>query len=446
MIGSYFCSWSSKWSYQKEELDIKDVDSDIVYISFAQPDCDYKKGSFEGTGLSFSSSFEVVSGACELLKETKTVMLSVGGGTYHGWSALNVDALIALADDLHCKGIDIDWEPQQGAASAHEMAGIIDAFRAKYTGFLSFATAHVGAYGQGAFISSQPISMYTGVNYPGLIESGHKLDWLNVMAYDAGPTFDPLECYDSYKAIFSKKIYMGIEIGDQAWGGVITTLSDVEKLYSHIKDKGDDLFIWSWLKPGPFTFQQVAEIVHATPKIIITQPEPTLEPELEPEPPLEPEPQPEPPIEPEPPLEPEPQKRPIDQVQEPEVQPDKPKDTTPELPIPEIPIFEPKLPVIERLADKVVWEPALPLHRGILVFYKNATYKCRIAHSAIQGWEPDVAIALFTLVKDPLKTDWMPQMEYHTNETVIHKGKKYTCVAGHVSQSDWEPGMVGLWR
>jgi hypothetical protein len=106
MIGSYFCSWSSKWSYQKEELDIKDVESDIIYISFAQPDCAYQKGSFEGTGLSFSSSFEVVAGACELLKDTKTVMLSVGGGTYHGWSALNVDAIIALANDLHCKGID----------------------------------------------------------------------------------------------------------------------------------------------------------------------------------------------------------------------------------------------------------------------------------------------------------------------------------------------------
>jgi chitinase len=432
MIGSYFCSWSSKWCYQKEELDIKDVESDIIYISFAQPDCQYQKGSFEGTGLSFSSSFEVVAGACELLKETKTVMLSVGGGTYHGWSALNVDALIALANDLHCKGIDIDWEPQQGAASAHEMAKIIDMFRDKYTGYLSFATAHVGAYGQGSFINSQPNSMYTGVNYPGLIESGHKLDWLNVMAYDAGPTFDPLECFDSYKAIFAKKIYMGIEIGDQAWGGVITTLQDVKKLYGHIKDKGGELFVWSWLKPGPFTFQQVSEIIHATPEIIITSPQP-----VEPQP-VEPQ-----PVEPQPV---EPEKRPIDQVEEPETQPDKPKDTTEELPVPDIPIFEPKLPTIEKGEGKAIWEPALPLHKNSLVFYKNATYQCRIAHTSIQGWEPDVAIALFTLVKDPLKTDWMPQMEYSTNETVLHKGKKYTCVAGHVSQKDWEPGMVGLWK
>ena len=64
-------------------------------------------------------------------------MLSVGGGTYHGWSSLNVEAICSLADDLHCKGIDIDWEPQDGAASASEMSVIIDKFREHYTGYLS---------------------------------------------------------------------------------------------------------------------------------------------------------------------------------------------------------------------------------------------------------------------------------------------------------------------
>jgi chitinase len=411
MIGSYFCSWSSKWTSKKEDLDIKDVDSDIIYISFVQPDCTYQKGSFQGTGLSFNSDFQVVAGACELLKETKTVMLSVGGGTYHGWSSLNVDAIIALADDLHCKGIDIDWEPQQGAAQAQDMAPIIDAFRSKYTGYLSFATAHVGAYGYGEFKNSLPASLYTGANYPGLLKSGDKLDWINVMAYDAGPTFDPQECFDSYKAIFSKKIYMGIEIGDQAWGGVVTTLSDVEKLYNHIKNENAGLFVWSWLKPGPFTFQQVAAIVYRSPPILEQEP-----------------------------------KRPIDQVDTPSTQPEKPKDTTPELPVPPTPTYEPKLPTIEPGQGKLVWKSGILLENGDLVFHNNATYKARISHRTLTGWEPDVAIALFTLVKDPLKTDWMPQMEYAIGEKVLHKSKEYTCVVSHVSQSDWEPGMVGLWK
>ena len=410
MIGSYFCSWSSKWTSKSEELDINEVESDIIYISFTKPDCSYKKGSFEGTGLSFSSSFDVVSKACESLQETKTVMLSVGGGTYHGWSSLNVDAICALADDLHCKGIDIDWEPQDGSASASQMSEIIDKFREKYTGYLSFATAHVGAYGHDSFTNSQPISMYTGVNYPGLKQSGDKLDWINVMAYDAGHTFDPLESYDAYKAIFKKKIYMGIEIGDQAWGGVVTSIDDVKHLYNHIKSQGDGLFIWSWLKPGPITFQQIAALT--IPSIII---------------------------------DPNPVKRSIEQVDTPDSQPEKEKDTTPELPIPEQ-TFEPKLPFIKPLEDRVQWEKGLWLERDKLVFHQNKTYKVIAGHSSTLGWEPDVAIALFTLVKDPSKQDWVSQMDYYQGETALHEGKKYECVISHTSQTDWAPGKCGLWK
>lgn len=411
MIGSYFCSWSSKWSGKKEELDIKDVDSDIIYISFAKPDCKYTKGSFEGTGLSFSSDFDIVEGACFLLKDTKTVMLSVGGGTYHGWDSLDVDSLISLADDLHCKGIDIDWEPQDGAASAHLMADIIDQFREKYTGYLSFATAHVGAYGKDDFIHSMPASMYTGVNYEGLVKSGSKLDWINVMAYDAGPTFDPLECYDAYKTIYKGKIYMGIELGDQAWGGVITTLDDVKKLYDHIKPSGGDLFVWSWLKSGPFSFEEVHSLTKTTPSIIITEPASP--------------------------------KRPIEQVDSPEQQPTKEKDTS--LPIPDQ-TFDPKLPIIAPLEPRNMWEPNQWVNTNSLVFYNNKTFKVIAGHTTSVGWEPDRALALFTLVKDPLKKDWVTQMEYFPGETVLFEGRYYQCVIGHTSQSDWAPGVCGLWK
>lgn len=411
MIGSYFCSWSSKWAGKKEDVDIKDVESDIIYISFVQPDCSYTKGSFAGTGLSFSSDFNVISQACELLKE-KTLMLSVGGGTYHGWDKLNVDAICALADDLHCKGIDIDWEPQDGLASASKMATIIDKFREKYTGYLSFATCHVGAYGQGNFANSQPVSMYTGVNYQGLIKSGDKLDWINVMAYDAGYSFNPCESYDAYKTIFPKKIYMGIEIGDQAWGGVITTLDDVKTLYNHIKANGDSLFVWSWLKPGPFTFQDVANIYHAIPTIII---------------------------------DPNNVKRAIEHVDTPIVQPEKAKDTTPVLPIPDQ-TFEPKLPIIEKLEPRREWEAGLALETKELVFYNNMTYKVLARHTSNIGWEPNVALSLFTLVKDPLKVEWISQMEYFPGEYVMYQGKKYKCIIGHTSQTDWAPGKCGLWQ
>jgi len=409
MIGSYFCSWSSKWTSKKEELDIKDVESDIIYISFAKPDCQYTKGSFHGTGLQFSSDFQVVSDACKLLQDTKTVMLSVGGGTYHGWNHLNVDAIISLADDLHCKGIDIDWEPQDGAASAQEMGRIINDFRTKYTGYLSFATTHVGAYGFGDFTNSQPKSIYTGCNYFGLRGCGDQLDWINVMAYDAGPTFDPIECYNAYKSIFSKKIYMGIVLGDHAWGGVITSLQDVEKLYSHISPQGDSLFFWSWLKPGPFTYQEAISLIKI-PKIVI---------------------------------DPNPAKRPIEQVDTPSSQPEKEKAI--ELPIPDQ-TFDPKLDIIKPLEPRIDWAPGQVLEAKQLVFYDNKTYKVLAKHTSLSGWEPTLALSLFTLVKDPLKEEWITQMEYFAGEMVLHEGKKYECVISHTSQIDWAPGKCGLWK
>jgi hypothetical protein len=203
---------------------------------------------------------------------------------------------------------------------------------------------------------------------------------------------------------------MGIEIGDQAWGGVVTTIEDVKSLYDHVKVLNDGLFVWSWLKPGPITFQQIKALT--IPSIII---------------------------------DPNPIKRPIEQVDTPEAQPEKEKDTTTELPTPEQ-IFEPKLPVIEPLAPRKVWTPGLWLETKELVFYKNKTYKVIAGHSTTLGWEPDVALSLFTLVKDPLKEEWISQMEYFPGEFVIHDGQKYECVIGHTSQTDWAPGKCGLWK
>lgn len=401
MIGCYFPSWSSKWTDKPEEVDISQVEGDIIYISFAKPDCQYQTGSFEGTGLSFSSSFQVIADACKQLPDTKTLMLSVGGGTYGNWKNLNVDAICALADDLHCKGIDIDWEPTDGAASSDEMAPIIKAIRAKYTGYISFATAHVGAYGHGAFINAQPVSMYTGVNYQGLIDCKDDLDWINVMAYDAGSSFDPLICYDSYKAIFPKKIYMGIEIGDQAWGGVITSLVDVEKLYQHVSPQGDSLFVWSWKKPGPFTTADVQQI--------------TLK------------------------------KRSIDQVDDPIQQPIE-KEKAISLPVPEIPEPKVDIPVIGPHVSKVVWEPGLELLKDDIVWYIDSSFKVRASHTSLLGWEPTKALSLFIRCKDSNKDCWSDQTPYAVGETVVHNGKKYECVIAHVSQIDWQPGMVGLWK
>ena len=72
-IGVYFQSWSSNWSSSSSSLDLSKVDLpiNIVYLSFVNPSCNYVKGSnvLSGTGLDFSSDFNVVKGAISILKK-----------------------------------------------------------------------------------------------------------------------------------------------------------------------------------------------------------------------------------------------------------------------------------------------------------------------------------------------------------------------------------------
>jgi chitinase len=248
MIGIYFQSWSSKWS--SSDLDLASTDGDIIYLSFVKPSCQYRSGqhTFLGTGLDFSSDFKVVQSAIRVLKsKNKIVMLSVGGATYP-FDSLNVDGVVALAKDLECDGIDIDWEPTTKASG--EFANIINRFAEKKLRYLSAAVFSIGAFGVNEWTNAQPQGMYTGLNRQGLIEAGHRLDWINIMAYDAGDTFNPTEAFMAYKAIFKNKIYLGFEVGQQAWGGALLTLDQVKLWGQFVKNQGGHYFIWSWQKQG----------------------------------------------------------------------------------------------------------------------------------------------------------------------------------------------------
>ena len=45
------------------------------------------------------------------------------------------------------------------------------------------------------------------------------LDMINIMAYDAGPTFRPLEAYAAYRSYFPGSILIGLTSPPEAWGG-----------------------------------------------------------------------------------------------------------------------------------------------------------------------------------------------------------------------------------
>lgn len=180
MIAAYFPSWSSPWTSDASKMDLALIPDNYpgincVNISFAQPDMTYTKGSFSGTGLEFSQDFQVVVDAIEILKNKgSVVMLSVGGGSY--WSrkkTTNIDAWIALANDLGCSGIDIDWEVGVQDASSLT-AAIFYLHNASPDHFLSFAGFSTGAYGADGDI-------YKGMAIDAMTKVGSYVDWINIM-------------------------------------------------------------------------------------------------------------------------------------------------------------------------------------------------------------------------------------------------------------------------
>lgn len=167
-------------------------------------------------------------------------MLSVGGATYPFPKPFNPWPSIQLCWDLGCTGIDIDWESDTG--NQDDFAALVGIYRSAWPeGKFSSAVWSTGAY--------QPDgSNYRGINLKGLYEGG--LDWINIMAYDAGIDFDPIDAYNTYKTVYKNKIYLGIELGQQAWGGHVSLRDEITNIINHVIPKGDDIFIWAYQKPN----------------------------------------------------------------------------------------------------------------------------------------------------------------------------------------------------
>lgn len=257
MIGVYFQTWSSQWSSNPASLDLANVAGyDIIYLAFVTPNCTYVKGStsWGGTGLDFSSDFLVVKSAIgSLVSKGIKVVLSVGGATYpyDGFTSLNAQCIADLARDLECTGIDIDWEPSGGASQANQLSGIIDTFYSVGNNLtLSLASFSIGCFGYGNFVNNQPQGSNTGMNYPGIVASGNKLNWINLMSYDASPVYDPIAGFNSVRAVFNGPILIGVENAPQAWGGFEPTDNDIINWANYASKNNGGMFVWSLQKQG----------------------------------------------------------------------------------------------------------------------------------------------------------------------------------------------------
>lgn len=242
-----------------------------VFLSFMKPDVTYTGGvTFQGTGLQFPGDdmAPVIKQSISILKQRNPgtkVLVAVGGYSYTGWARLNTAGIKAFVDEFGLDGVDIDYEPsspncQRTGCSGSVCTGVscttdfqfqqvVTAFRqAMPDKFLSVAAFSVGAYGVGQFTNAQPISQNTGVSFNMLNAVGSLLDQVNLMSYDAGPTYSPLTALNAYASIFSGPILVGVEVANEAWGGHVISLAEVNEIANGVIQKGipgSGMMIWS---------------------------------------------------------------------------------------------------------------------------------------------------------------------------------------------------------
>lgn len=209
---------------------------DLVGLAFAKPDLVYPGAlDLRQTGLAYGFPGSVLREAVALLKARQPatrVLLSVGGLGYDRWEALDAGMIARLVADLGLDGVDIDFEPATpdcaggGATPRHcasdaVLIDVVTRLRAALPRPLVLMVTgwSVGAYGDGPFLLSPPASPWTGLML-GLLRSpvAAKLDLVSVMAYGAGPSYDPFEALRAYRAVWPGPLLLGVGVpsADQA--------------------------------------------------------------------------------------------------------------------------------------------------------------------------------------------------------------------------------------
>lgn len=280
----YFQTWSEVNTTDPLQTQIANLPPYVtqVMISFFKPDSTYSGGlTFEGTGLLFRSSPSVMKEAIRILKQRNpatSVFLSVGGATFDNWAGLNAPAAALFVEEFGLDGIDVDFEPRGADCQSNPTTGLISCatdnlYIQSVTNLrnalpqekqLSAAVWSVGAYGEGVFANALPQGGYTGVSINMLRSVGGLLNSLNIMAYDAGTSFNPKQAYEAYASLYSGPMALGMEVALEAWGDHVISMREVVDLSTFVKRVGGSgMMLWSLQKPadeGP-TAQQISQEV-----------------------------------------------------------------------------------------------------------------------------------------------------------------------------------------
>lgn len=225
---------------------------DLLILGFARPDAIYPPdGELRGSGLEFRFPTAVLRQGIRLAKARNPrlkVLLAVGGANYRRWDRLDVAALARLVGELGADGIDLDYEPgepgcdrRDGRIACRSDASwrdLVGRFRAVLPRphLLTVPGWSVGAYGEGRWTQSRPGSPWTGSMLT-LLRSPEaaQIDLVSIMAYDAGPSFDPVEAYAAYRHYWKGPLALGFQVMPSAVPGPRTTLDAVDRQIAGIR-------------------------------------------------------------------------------------------------------------------------------------------------------------------------------------------------------------------
>jgi hypothetical protein len=249
-VGVYFESWSANWATKSEDHTLARIPESIntVYLSFVDPSCNYVHGqrNWNGTGLDFSSSFDVVHGAIRILKARGVkVFLAVGGASYWGTKKVfSYHGCVELMNDLSCDGIDLDWEV--GVTDDSSPVSVIKNLRPlmPLPKLISFTCFSTGAYPKFAGDN------WRGMNLQAISKCAGLIDQVNVMAYDAGANFDARAAFSSFRNYYSGRINMGFEVGVQGWGTGLLEEAEAMTSLKFVSQESSNggCFVWAYFK------------------------------------------------------------------------------------------------------------------------------------------------------------------------------------------------------
>jgi len=264
-FAAYFQSWSDHWVSNGADSGLARLPPYVntAIISFVRPSCNYGGNlNLAGTGLDFSYDGPTLKQAITALRarspNTK-VLVAVGGATYTDWNALNAQAIGRFVSDFGLDGVDIDFEPANpncritgntvACDSDNTFISVIDQIRSvipQGQKLVSIAAWSVGAYGQGQFVNAPPPSASTGLLVNVLKARSAKLDFINVMSYDASDAYDPIQGLAAYRSLYGGQINMGVEVPPEAWGGHIYTIDAIKSLGDAVLLDGKaGMMLWS---------------------------------------------------------------------------------------------------------------------------------------------------------------------------------------------------------